>query len=250
YTAGSVLIATGGTRFAAGARLAAGLGHELQPPTPSLFTFKIKDPRLEGLLGLSVSPAEVSIQQSKLRSEGPVLITHWGLSGPGILKISAWGARELAERDYRFDITVNWLPDADPAAVVAEKRLSDAKRQLSTRSPFDGIPKRFWVRLLAAADISDTTTWAQLSKAQANRLLSQLTNSTFRVSGKSTNKDEFVTCGGISLKEIDFKTMESKLVPGLYFAGEVVDVDGITGGFNFQNAWTSGFHAGSDIAAR
>jgi predicted Rossmann fold flavoprotein len=250
YTATSVLIATGGTRLAAGAKLAASLGHELQPPTPSLFTFKIKDQRIDGLLGLSVSPAEVSIQQSKLKSSGPVLITHWGLSGPGILKISAWGARELAEHDYRFDISVNWLPDADPAAVVAEKRPSEAKRQLSSRSPFSSIPKRLWLRLLAAAEVPDATTWSQLSKAQATRLLGQLTASRFRVNGKSTNKDEFVTCGGIELNEINFKTMESKLVDGLYFAGEVIDVDGVTGGFNFQNAWTSGFHAGSDIAAQ
>ena len=250
YTAANVLIATGGTRQAAGAELAASLGHSLQPPAPSLFTFKIKDPRIEGLSGLSVTPAEVSIQQSRLRSTGPVLITHWGLSGPGILKISAWGARELAERNYRFDISVNWLPDADPAGVVAEKRLSEAKRQLSSRSPFAAIPKRLWLRLLAAAEVSDTTTWSQLDKTQANQLVSQLTSSTFAVHGKSTNKDEFVTCGGVSLDEINFKTMESKLVPGLYFAGEVIDVDGITGGFNFQNAWTNGFHAGSDIAAR
>jgi predicted Rossmann fold flavoprotein len=249
YTAASVLIATGGTRFAAGAKLAASFGHHLQPPTPSLFTFKIKDPRIDGLLGLSVSPAEVRIQQSKLRSRGPVLITHWGMSGPGILKISAVGARELAERDYRFDISVNWLPDADPAAVVTEKRLSEAKRQLSSRSPFASIPKRLWLRLLTAAEVPDTTTWSQLTKKQATQLLSQLTASTFKVSGKSTNKDEFVTCGGISLNEINFQTMESKLVQGLYFAGEVIDVDGVTGGFNFQNAWTNGFHAGSDIAA-
>jgi predicted Rossmann fold flavoprotein len=250
YTTANVLIATGGTRYAAGAKLAASLGHELQPPTPSLFTFKIKDPRIDGLLGLSVSPAEVRIQQSKLRSRGPVLITHWGLSGPGILKISAWGARELAERGYRFTLSVNWLPDADPATVVAEKRLSEAKRQLSSRSPFTAIPKRLWLRLLAAADVPVTTTWSQLSKTQATQLLNQLTSSTFTVSGKSTNKDEFVTCGGISLNEINFQTMESKLEQGLYFAGEVIDVDGITGGFNFQNAWTSGFHAGSAIAAR
>jgi predicted Rossmann fold flavoprotein len=249
YTAANVLLATGGTRLAAGAKLAARLGHELRPPTPSLFTFKIKDPRLVGLLGLSVSPTEVSIQQSKLESSGPLLITHWGLSGPGILKISAWGARELAERDYRFDIAVNWLPDVDPAAVVAEKRRSEAKRQLSSRSPFATIPKRLWLRLLAAADISESTPWSQLGKQQASRLVTQLTASTFTVTGKSTNKDEFVTCGGVSLEEINFKTMESKLVPGLYFAGEVIDVDGITGGFNFQNAWTNGFHAGSAIAA-
>jgi predicted Rossmann fold flavoprotein len=250
YTAASVLIATGGTRLTAGAKLAASLGHQLQPPTPSLFTFKIKDPRLDELLGLSVSPAEVSIQQSKLRSSGPVLITHWGLSGPGILKISAWGARELAERDYRFNISVNWLPDTDPAAVVAEKRRSEAKRQLSSRSPFVSIPKRLWLRLLTAADVPETTTWSQLSKTQTNQLLSQLTTSTFAVNGKSTNKDEFVTCGGISLNEINFQTMQSKLVHGLYFAGEVIDVDGVTGGYNFQNAWTNGFHAGSAIAAQ
>jgi predicted Rossmann fold flavoprotein len=250
YTAASVLIATGGTRLTAGAKLAASLGHKLQPPAPSLFTFKIKDPRLDEMLGLSVSPAEVSIQQSKLRSSGPVLITHWGLSGPGILKISAWGARELAERDYRFNISVNWLPDADPAAVIAEKRQSEAKRQLSCRSPFTPIPKRLWLRFLAAAEIPETMTWSQLSKTQANQLLSQLTTSTFAVSGKSTNKDEFVTCGGISLNEINFQTMQSKLVNGLYFAGEVIDVDGVTGGYNFQNAWTNGFHAGSAIAAQ
>jgi predicted Rossmann fold flavoprotein len=250
YTAACVLIATGGTRIAAGARLAASLGHELQPPTPSLFTFKIKDPLIEGLLGLSVSPAEVSIQQSKLSSRGPVLITHWGLSGPGILKISAQGARELAEQDYRFDISVNWLPDADPAAVIAEKRLSEGKRQLSGRSPFASIAKRLWLRLVVAAEVPDATTWAQLSKTQAAQLVSQLTASTFAVSGKSTNKDEFVTCGGVSLNEINFQTMASKLVQGLYFAGEVIDVDGVTGGFNFQNAWTNGFHAGSDIASQ
>ena len=216
----------------------------------TLFTFKVTDPRLDGLLGLSANPAEVSIQQSKLRSRGSVLITHWGLSGPGILKISAWGARELAALDYRFDISVNWLPDADPAAVIAEKRINEGKRQLSSRSPFASIPKRLWLRLLAAAGVSDTLTWSRLSKQQANQLLSQLTAASFRVNGKSTNKDEFVTCGGVDLNGINFRTMESKLVPGLYFAGEVIDVDGVTGGFNFQNAWTNGFHAGSDIAAR
>lgn len=250
YTAANVLIATGGTRLAAGAKLAASFGHELAPPTPSLFTFKIKDPRIDGLAGLSVSDAEVQIQESKLKSRGPVLITHWGMSGPGILKISAWGARELAERGYRFEISVNWLPDADPAAVIAERRLSDRKRQLSSGSPFATIPKRFWLRLLAAAEVSATTTWSQLSKKQATQLLRQLTTSTFTVDGKSTNKAEFVTCGGISVNEINFQTMESKLVQGLYFAGEVIDIDGVTGGFNFQNAWTNGFHAGSDIAAQ
>ena len=249
YTADNVLLATGGTRSTSGAKLAAELGHELQPATPSLFTFKIKDPRIDELSGLSVDNAEVSINDSKLRSEGPVLITHWGLSGPGILKISAWGARELAGRDYRFDITVNWLPGQDAASVIAKQRKDEGKRRLSTRCPFDSIPKRLWLRMLTAAGISERATWAELSKANTTRLVTELTTATFTVNGKSTNKDEFVTCGGIVLDEINFKTMESKLVPGLYFAGEVIDVDGITGGFNFQNAWTSGFHAGMAVAA-
>lgn len=250
YSAAQVLVATGGTRLAAGARLAAELGHDLRAPTPSLFTFKIDDERLDGLAGLAVNPAEVTVRRSQLKSAGPVLVTHWGLSGPGILKISAWGARELAERDYRFDVAVNWLPDVDPAAVITEKRSSEGKRQLSSRSPFATIPKRLWTRLLAGAGISEVTTWSELGKKQTNRLFEQLTACTFTVDGKSTNKDEFVTCGGVSLDEIDFQTMQSKIVDGLYFAGEVIDVDGITGGFNFQNAWTTGFHAGAAVAAR
>lgn len=248
-TATNVVLATGGTRIASGAKLAAGLGHQLEPPTPSLFTFKINDPRIDGLAGLSVDNAEVQILNSKLNSQGPVLITHWGLSGPGILKISAWGARELAMHDYRFEIVVNWVPDDDPADVLASKRSSDPKRQLSSQSPFAAVPKRLWLRLLAAAGVPEPTTWSQLSKAHASELARQVAASTFIVDGKSTNKAEFVTCGGVSRDEINFKTMESKIVPGLYFAGEVIDIDGVTGGFNFQNAWTNGFHAGSDIAS-
>ena len=251
YTAASVLIATGGTRLAAGARLAASLGHELQPPTPSLFTFKISGSthrRTARPLGESCRrqhPAE------QTRSSGPVLITHWGLSGPGILKISAWGARELAARDYRFDISVNWLPDADPAAVIAEKRLSEGKRQLVQPKPVRCHPEApLGASARSRRDLRHHDVVAAQQDPGDADSLGQLTASTFTVSGKSTNKDEFVTCGGISLDEIDFKTMESKLVPGLYFAGEVIDVDGVTGGFNFQNAWTTGFHAGSDIAAR
>ena len=250
YTAGHVLLATGGTRSASGATLAAELGHQLEPATPSLFTFKIDDQRLGGLAGLSVDNADVRIRGSKLQSSGPVLITHWGLSGPGILKISAWGARELAEKDYRFDVSVNWVPGIDPAAVIADQRHSERKRRLSSRSPFPEIPKRLWLRLLDAADISEATTWSELPKKQASALVHQLGDATFHVSGKSTNKAEFVTCGGVARNDINFQTMESKQVPGLYFAGEIIDVDGITGGFNFQNAWTNGFHAGSDIASR
>lgn len=249
YRAGHVVLATGGTRSPAGAKLAAALGHELLPATPSLFTFKISDTRIDGLAGLSVPDAEVRIQKSKLKSRGPVLITHWGMSGPGILKISAWGARELAERDYNFDITVNWLPNHDPTALIADKRQNEGKRQLSSRSPFESIPKRLWLHMLAAAGLPDSATWSELGKKQQNKLVTELTNATFAVAGKSTNKAEFVTCGGVSRNEINFQTMESKLVEGLHFVGEVIDVDGVTGGFNFQNAWTNGFHAGRAIAA-
>ncbi len=250
YTAANVVIATGGTRSPAGAKLAATLGHELAPATPSLFTFKINDPRIDGLAGVSVPDAEVRIQKSKLKSRGPVLVTHWGMSGPGILKISAWGARELSERDYRFEITVNWLPATDAAVTITQKRQTDARRQLAARSPFETIPKRLWLRMLTAAGVPDSATWSDLGKKQANKLVAELTNATFSVVGKSTNKAEFVTCGGVLRDEINFQTMESKISDGLYFTGEVIDVDGVTGGFNFQNAWTSGFHAGSDIAAR
>ncbi len=248
--AANVVLATGGTRVASGAELAASLGHQLEPATPSLFTFKISDPRIEGLAGLSVDNAEVQILNSKLNSQGPVLVTHWGLSGPGILKISAWGARELAGLDYRFDIAVNWAPDDDPADVLTNKRVSEPKRQLSSQSPFAAVPKRLWLRLLTAAGVPEPTTWSQLSKAHASELVGQAAASTFTVDGKSTNKAEFVTCGGVSRDEINFKTMESKIVPGLYFAGEIIDIDGVTGGFNFQNAWTNGFHAGANIASR
>ena len=250
YTAAHVLLATGGTRSASGAKLAAALGHDLLPATPSLFTFKIDDPRLDGLAGLSVDNADVTILDSKLASSGPVLITHWGLSGPGILKISAWGARELAERDYHFDVSVDWLPGTDVSAAIADLRDTERKRRLTSRSPFPAIPKRLWQRMIATAGVSEATTWSDLPKKQAAALERELKTATFAVTGKSMNKAEFVTCGGVTRNEIDFNTMESKLVPGLYFAGEILDVDGVTGGFNFQNAWTNGFHAGSDIASR
>lgn len=248
YRCANLLLATGGTRSASGAKLASGLGHQLQPATPSLFTFKIAHPLLDGLAGLSVDDAEVKILQSKLTSDGPVLITHWGLSGPGILKISAWGARELAEKNYRFDITVNWLPKTDPASVFAHKRASEAKRKLSGQSPFPEIPKRLWQQMLQVANVADETIWAELPKKQTAKLVELLSASPFSVDGKSMNKAEFVTCGGVTANEIDFRTMESKSVPGLYFAGEIIDIDGITGGFNFQNAWTNGHHAGMAIA--
>lgn len=247
-TTSNILLATGGTRLAAGAKLAGSLGHSLTPPVPSLFTFKIKDSRLTDLSGLSVENTSVKIPGTKLASEGPILITHWGMSGPGILKISAWGARQLSDLNYKFQIAINWCPKIDPQQVITDQRNQAGKRQVATYSPFPDIPKRLWHRFLKAANITETTLWSQLSKDHIKKLIYQLTDSKFHVDGKSLNKDEFVTCGGVQLKEINLKTMESKLHKGIYFAGEILDIDGITGGFNFQNAWTTAHHAGISIA--
>ncbi|MFC5049419.1 NAD(P)/FAD-dependent oxidoreductase [Rubritalea spongiae] len=245
-----VLLATGGTRLTAGAKLAEQLGHNLEPAVPSLFTFKIDHPLLTELPGLSVADTEVAVEQTKLKSSGPLLITHWGVSGPGILRLSAWGARILADLDYQFTLSINWLPQTNVSERIAQLRSDWGKRQLSTRCPFEEIPKRLWARMLELAEVPSTQTWAQLSKAHAQTLSNLLNNCQLPVLGKSLNKDEFVTAGGVNLKEINLKTMESKRTPNLFFAGEVMNIDGITGGFNFQNAWMSGHHAGTTIAER
>ena len=217
-------------------------GHAVVSPVPSLFTFNIKDSRIKELPGVAAQ-VTVKVKDSKLTSRGPLLITHWGMSGPAILKLSAWGARILHDKNYQFTIFVNWLNDADTADV--EKKLKElkqehAKKSVSKKSPFE-ITNRLWESLVLASGIEVETKWADLSKIQLQNLANQLTNATFQVNGKSTFKEEFVTAGGIDLKEINFKTMESKLHKNLYFAGEIVNIDAITGGFNFQNAWTSGF---------
>jgi len=189
----------------------------------------------------------------KLKAGGPLLITHHGLSGPGVLKLSAWGARILHEQDYRFSIKINWLPDltqTDLECTLTDKRNTWGKRRVRGHSPFSSIPKRLWDNLCNASGITTETLFSQLNKEQTNQLLSELSMGQFQVSGKSINKDEFVTCGGIRLKDVNLKTMESKIQSGLYFAGEVLDIDGVTGGFNFQNAWTSGYLAGTAIAER
>ena len=223
-------------------------GHALVSPVPSLFTFNIKDSRIKELPGVAAQ-VTVKVKDTKLTSTGPLLITHWGMSGPAILKLSAWGARILHEKNYQFTIFVNWLNDEDKEDV--EKKLKDlkqehAKKSVSKKSPFE-ITNRLWERLVLASGIEVETKWADLSKMQLQNLTNQLTNGTFQVNGKSTFKEEFVTAGGIDLKEINFKTMESKLHENLYFAGEIVNIDAITGGFNFQNAWTSGFIVASAI---
>ena len=217
-------------------------GHAVVSPVPSLFTFNIKDSRIKELPGVATH-ATVKIKDTKLSSSGPLLITHWGMSGPAILKLSAWGARILYDKNYQFTIFVNWLNDAEKDEV--EKKLKDlkqehAKKAVSKKSPFE-LTNRLWESLVLASGIESETKWADLSKIQLTNLVNQLINGTFQVNGKSTFKEEFVTAGGIDLKEINFKTMESKLHENLYFAGEIVNIDAITGGFNFQNAWTSGF---------
>ena len=217
-------------------------GHAVVNPVPSLFTFNIKDSRIKELPGVAAQ-VTVKVKDSKLTSTGPLLITHWGISGPAILKLSAWGARILHDKNYQFTIFVNWLNDADKEEI--EKKLKElkqehAKKAVSKKSPFE-LTNRLWESLVLASEIDNETKWADLSKVQLQNLASQLTNGTFQVNGKSTFKEEFVTAGGIDLKEINFKTMESKLHNNLYFAGEIVNIDAITGGFNFQNAWTSGF---------
>ena len=227
-------------------------GHVIVNPVPSLFTFNIKDSRIKELPGVSAI-VSVKVKDTKLTSTGPLLITHWGMSGPAILKLSAWGARILFEKNYQFTIFVNWLNDVDTddtEKILKDLKQENAKKAVSKKSPFDlpngqfagaRVPNRLWESLVLASNIPEETKWADLSKVQLQNLANQLTNSSFEVNGKSTFKDEFVTAGGINLKEINFKTMESKLHENLYFAGEIVNIDAITGGFNFQNAWTSGF---------
>jgi predicted Rossmann fold flavoprotein len=218
------------------------IGHTIVPPVPSLFTFNIKDKRIKDLMGVSAL-ASVKVKSSKLSASGPLLITHWGMSGPGILRLSAWGARELADKKYQFAIQVNWLNDLtleETEEKLKELKLEHSKKAVSKKSPFD-FPNRLWESLVLASEISEETKWADLSKKQLQNLAQQLTQGEFQVNGKSTFKEEFVTAGGIDLKEINFKTMESKLHENLFFAGEILNIDAITGGFNFQNAWTGGF---------
>ncbi len=225
------------------------LGHSIIEPVPSLFTFNIKDNRLTDIPGISVPKAEVKVLNSKLEEQGPLLITHWGLSGPGILKLSAWGAIEFSEKDYHFEIEVNWLSKKAEHILETLKteKQKNSKKQVILRSVFEEIPKRLWEKLVIAAEIDMTEQWAQLNNKQLESLTNQLTKCVFKVTGKSTFKDEFVTAGGVDLKEINFKRFESKLHENLFFAGEVLNIDAVTGGFNFQNAWTSAWIVANSV---
>ncbi len=265
YQCKKVLIATGGNPKIW--KLIESLGHKIVPPVPSLFTFNIKDERISGIQGVSTrakvdvlpkdifSPEIILKRKSKkaekalLSAEGPLLVTHWGLSGPVILKLSAWGAIVLNDLKYKFPISINWLPEFHQGSVLP--LLMDIKeieaRKTVLRTKAVEIPKRLWTNLVKASGITKDEKWADVTKEKLQNLASQLTNGKFMVEGKSTFKEEFVTAGGIDLREINFKTFESKIHKNLFFAGEVINVDAITGGFNFQNAWTGGYIAAQGI---
>ncbi len=223
--------------------LAKSLDHSIVQPVPSLFTFNIKDQRIIDLLGLSVPNATVKIAKTKLESTGPLLITHWGMSGPAVLKLSAFGARYLAEKKYQYNVEVNWLsrPTEKVLNVLRNLKKKEPKKTVALKSPFTDLPKRLWERLVIASEIKVQQKWADMSNVQLEKLALQLTKGIYNANGKSTFKEEFVTAGGIDLKEINFKRFESKKHSNLFFVGEVLNIDAVTGGFNFQNAWTGGF---------
>jgi predicted Rossmann fold flavoprotein len=244
-----VLVASGGCRSGNFPAILTALGHTLEKPVPSLFTFHIESPWVRALAGLALE-SEVSIPGQRLRERGPVLFTHWGLSGPAILRLSAWGARDLEAVDYAFPLQVSWLPDATQTTVQNEflrLRTNHPGKAVLNLAP-DGIPARLWEALCHESGVGDSVRWNQLPRSAAEELFRRLLRTELAVSGKSLHKDEFVTCGGVRLPEVDLRTMESRVVPGLYFAGEVLDIDGITGGFNFQAAWTTGWIAGRAIS--
>lgn len=245
-----LLIATGGYPKLSSYEWIRKLGHSIVAPVPSLFTFNLKDKEIAKLMGISVPEVRISIQNTKLSYEGPLLITHWGFSGPAVLKLSAWGARVLHEMNYSYTVKVSWLPyytenELKDRLLLLKKNQADSKVANTNNFQF---PKRLWDYFIARAGINETTRWADLSNKNMNRLVEVLFNDNYPAEGKTTFKEEFVTCGGVSLKEVDFRTMESKIVPGLFFAGEVLDIDGITGGFNFQAAWTTAWIAAQRIS--
>lgn len=243
-----VLIATGSSESVW--TMLAGLGHRITQPVPSLFTFNIKDGRLRELAGVSVPAATLRVEGTKLQASGAVLVTHWGLSGPAILRLSAWGARELHGMNYEFALKINWLGDKTEAEILNflnRVKTENGRKQIAANAQF-GLPQRLWERLAAAAGVGQELRWADAGKTLLQSLAGELAAGSFPVRGKSTFKEEFVTAGGVDLRELNFKTFESKRCPGLYFAGEVLDIDAITGGFNFQAAWTGGWIAGQAMA--
>lgn len=247
--ADKVCIATGGYPKAQQFDWLNATGHSIQEPVPSLFTFNLPGHPIRELMGVVVDPVQVKIQGTKLQEKGPVLITHWGLSGPAILRLSAWGARQLAASNWTFRLLINWVPAYHEQSLlefIRQFRNEKGALRIQNRNPF-GLPQRFWEWLVAEAGADLETKWGELPAKEQNKLVKLLAAMELEVKGKTTFKEEFVTAGGISLAEVNPTTMESRLNPGLYFAGEVLDVDGITGGFNFQHAWTSGWLAARNI---
>ena len=245
-----LLLATGGARNASGAEIANSLGHTIEPAVPSLFSLHAATSWLRALPGISVNEVELTVPAIKVRESGPILITHHGVSGPAVLRLSAWGARVLAACNYQFTLRINWLPKMNAAELMAEfqqRRQTQPGKQVAN-SPISSLPARLWQELARQAGVADETRWTTLSRQHALALVRQLSATEVPIDGQSLNKDEFVTCGGVRLQEVNFKTMESRLVPHLYFAGELLDIDGITGGFNFQSAWTTGWIAGHAMA--
>ena len=245
-----VCVATGSMKSSSLTTSLEKLGHSIEPLAPSLFAFDITDERLKELAGISLENVSVRVKSNGKRQTGPILITHRGLSGPAILKLSAWEARQLNESDYQFEIELNWLgvrTESDLQTLFARMRNQKGQQLVKTKL-FEELPRRLWEKILSSVKIEGTLQWAQLPKKLEAQLIKELITATFQVRGKTMNKEEFVTCGGIRLKEVNFKKMESRVIPHLYFAGECLDYDGITGGFNFQGAWTTGYIAGTSMA--
>ena len=245
-----VCVATGSMKSSSLTTSLEKLGHSIEPLAPSLFAFDITDERLKELAGISLENVSVRVKSNGKRQTGPILITHRGLSGPAILKLSAWEARQLNESDYQFEIELNWLgvrTESDLQTLFARMRNQKGQQLVKTKL-FEELPRRLWEKILSSVKIEGTLQWAQLPKKLEAQLIKELITATFQVRGKTMNKEEFVTCGGIRLKEVNFKKMESRVIPHLYFAGECLDYDGITGGFNFQGAWTTGYIAGTAMA--
>jgi predicted Rossmann fold flavoprotein len=244
-----VIVTVGGQPKSSGLQWLADIGHRIVAPVPSLFTFNMPQDPIRELMGIVVEKASVRIEGQKLIGKGPLLVTHWGMSGPAILQLSAWGARILAEKQYLCSILVNWLDDEKEEGLRAHiKTIQSAhgSKMMSNHIPFP-MPNRLWLFLLAKNEIDPASRWHDLAGKNLNKLVNTLINDRYEVKGKTTFKEEFVTAGGVDLADIDVKTMESKVCPGLFFAGEVMDIDGITGGFNFQAAWTTGFIAGAHV---
>lgn len=241
-----VIVATGGSPRSSGFDWLRKLDHDIEEPVPSLFTFNMPDEPIRELMGVVADPVSVKIMGSKLHSSGPLLITHWGMSGPAILKLSAFGARELSEKDYRFTVLVNWAgerTEQEVRGILKTVVEGHGMKKTTKVNPFQ-LPGRLWNFLIDKLEVGDDMIWQNMGKKNINRLVHLITNDEYQVQGKTTFKEEFVTCGGVSLHDVDMKTMQSRKSPNLYFAGEVLDIDGVTGGFNFQAAWTTGYIAG------